>query len=86
MSDGILTAEERFGGLVGEPVVVTFSDGGTEAGRLMSCGWDLIDVRHIDMAGGGHMWTATYTLIGDDDTPHVVSVVPVPVQAETLFA
>jgi len=86
MWDGIRSAEELYGELVGEPVEVTFSDGGREAGWLAVCGWDLIEVDHIDITGGGHTWTATYTLTGDDDTPHVVSVAPVPVQTEALFA
>jgi hypothetical protein len=65
---------------------VTFSDGASVTGWLVSCGWDLIEVEHADIAGGGHFWTATYTLTGDADTPHVVSVAPVPVQDEALFA
>lgn len=86
MTDAVGWAEARFGDLVGEPVVVTFSDGGTESGVLVLCGWDLIRVELCDMEGGGHFWTEEYTLIGDADTPHVVSVAPAPVQTEVLFA
>jgi hypothetical protein len=85
MTDGIKSALDRFGHLLSDWVTVTFSDGGSKAGVLVACGWDLIEVEHIDITGGGHIWTATYTLTGDDDTPHVVSVAPVPVQAEALF-
>jgi hypothetical protein len=78
-------AATRFGHLRREPVVVTFSDGGAKAGWLAGAHDDVIEVEHIDMTGGGHIWTAQYTLTGDADTPHVVDVAVIPAQAETLF-
>jgi hypothetical protein len=65
--------------LIGEPVMVTFSDGKTEAGWLEAVtGSGELQVRHIDITGGGHMWTATYSSTGDGDTPHIVRVEALP--------
>jgi len=90
MSD-VESSSDRYASMIGEPVVVTFSDGGQEAGFLRACRNPAIEVEHCDMTGGGHFWTATYTLVGDDETPHVVSVVVyqsqvVHPQQDALFA
>ncbi len=81
----VKTALDLFGDLRGKFVIVTFADGHEESGLLSKVGWDLIEVDHIDTVGGG-MWTATYTMTGDADTPHVVGVVEDMPQQEALFA
>lgn len=76
------TATARFARLIGEHVIVTFSDGHEEAGILENVGWDLIEVTHVD---GSDIWTPVYSLTGDPETPHVTDVrLDVP-QTETLF-
>ncbi len=71
---GTADAAGRFGHLIREWVTVTFADGQQESGVLVAAHADVIEVEHIDITGGGHIWTATYTLIGDDDTPRVIDV------------
>jgi hypothetical protein len=79
------SAEDLYGHLVGECVIVTFSDGGREVGQLNRCINDLIEVDQIDLADGQRIWTATYTLVGDDDTPRVMYVVLAGPQHDALF-
>jgi hypothetical protein len=79
------SAEDLYGHLVGEFVIVTFSDGGREVGQLNRCINDLIEVDQIDLADGQRIWTATYTLVGDDDTPRVMYVVLAGPQHDALF-
>ncbi len=76
------TARQRFGYLIGEPVIVTFSDDAQEAGTLVEAGWDMIAVEHYD---DGITWTARYSLTGDDETPHVTNVRMDMPQTESLF-
>ena len=82
MIDTVTRPTDRFAALVGEPVVVTFSDDHEEAGILAGLGRDTLAVEHIE---GSDHWTAVYTLTGDEDTPHVVSVVVDRPQKEALF-
>jgi hypothetical protein len=82
MTDTVTKPTDRFAALVGEPVIVTFADDHEEAGMLAALGWDTLAVEHIE---GSDHWTAAYTLTGDEDTPHVVSVAVDRPQKEALF-
>jgi hypothetical protein len=75
-------AADRYADLIHEHVVVTFSDGGTEAGILDAAGWDTLAVLHTE---GRDQWQALYSLTGDADTPHVVSVTIDQPQTEALL-
>lgn len=87
MNNAFKTAADRYGRLIGEHIVVTFADGQQEAGVLTACGWDLIEVEHTyGTPTGVQFYTATYSLIGDDDTPRVVAVDVDAPQREALFA
>jgi hypothetical protein len=72
--------------LIGQPVIVTFADGGTERGVLRVDDGTWLELERDD---AGCTWTAVYTRIGDDDTPAVVSVewdrAVSAVQTETLW-
>jgi len=70
---------------IGHPVTITFSDGGTETGTLVAVRGTDLDVEQTYTAGGTHDFTATYSLLGDADTPYVTDVVRVAPQAEALF-
>jgi hypothetical protein len=78
----LLTAADRYGHLVNGHVVVTFSDGGVEAGILEAAGWDTLAVLHTE---GRDQWQALYSLTGDADTPHVTGVAIDQPQTEALF-
>jgi hypothetical protein len=82
MTDTVTKPTDRFAALLGEHVIVTFADGGEEAGILAGLGGDTLAVEQIE---GSDHWTAVYTLTGDEDTPHVVDVVVDRPQKEALF-
>lgn len=82
MGTAFATATDRFGQFLGQHVIVEFEDGHQEAGMLETTGWDVIQVLHT--YGAGHQHVAQYALVGDEDTPGVVSMVLDQAQAEAL--
>lgn len=82
MNATLAPTADRLNRLVGEHVIVTFSDGHEEAGILEEAGGDLIQVTHIDASD---VWTAAYSLTGDDGTPHVTDVRLDAPQTDSLF-
>lgn len=71
---------------VGELVDITFSDGTGERGTLAAVDGDTLEFdKQYDRGGRTHVFTARYTLVGDEDTPAVTGIEPVAAQTETLF-
>lgn len=71
---------------VGEVVDVMFTDGGEPAtGTLAGIEGDEILLEQEYEDGSKRIYTVHYSLSGDDLTPAVVDVRPVPAQTDTLF-
>lgn len=73
--------------LVGEIVEIIFDDTNEPAtGKLAAIDGREIHVeQEYEMGGSTHVYTAVFSLTGDDETPAVINVRLAPTQDETLF-
>lgn len=73
--------------LVGEIVEITFDDASEPVtGKLVAIDGREIHVeQEYEMGGSTHVYTAVYSLTGDDETPAVTNVRLAPTQTDVLF-